>query len=300
MIERYFVEQGIRKIELDKYLKGELERAGFTKSEIVKTPLVTRIVVNVTSPGLAIGKGGQTIRQLTETIKTRFGIDNPQLEIREITQPQLDAQAVVDKMSGMVSRGFSWRSVVFKTMGEIMRAGAQGVEIVAKGVIAGKGQRKRRVRFYQGYMKKVGDQVKLVGFAKASARTKIGNIGFKVRIVRPEVIFPEKIDIRKYVIIKSKTDEEQTVEIAVETVSQEPKIAGEKKEHKKVAAEKKEHKAETKAKPHEKKDSEQKHEVKTKTHDTGTKKTGQEETKEEVAAEMVEEAMEEASEKMEL
>lgn len=261
MIERYFVEQGIRKIELDKYLKGELERAGFTKSEIVKTPLVTRIVVNVTSPGLAIGKGGQTIRQLTETIKSRFGIENPQLEIREITSPELDAQAVVDKMAGMVSRGFSWRSVVFKTMGSIMRAGAQGVEIAAKGVIAGKGQRKRRVRFYQGYMKKVGDQVKLVGFAKASARTKIGNIGFKVRIVRPEVVFPEKIDIRKYVIIKAETGgaEEAKTEIEVETVSsqsmnsaepgkkEQKKTKGhEKKEgtgHKKESAEKKESKA---------------------------------------------------------
>ncbi|MFH0954925.1 MAG: 30S ribosomal protein S3 [Candidatus Micrarchaeota archaeon] len=264
MIERYFVEQGIRKIELDKYLKGELERAGFTKSEIVKTPLVTRIVVNVTSPGLAIGKGGQTIRQLTETIKSRFGIENPQLEIREIAHPELDAQAVVDKMAGMVSRGFSWRSVVFKTMGSIMRAGAQGVEIVAKGVIAGKGQRKRRVRFYQGYMKKVGDQVKLVGFAKASARTKIGNIGFKVRIVRPDVIFPEKIDIRKFVIIKPETDgtESAKTEIEVETVSAksaeaaEPEKKETKKakvhekkegsEHKKAVPEKKEAKADEK------------------------------------------------------
>ena len=57
MIERTFIKQGIKKIEMEDYLKKELEKAGFTKLEIVKTPLVTRIVLNVTKPGLAIGKG---------------------------------------------------------------------------------------------------------------------------------------------------------------------------------------------------------------------------------------------------
>lgn len=196
MIERLFVEQGIRNAELDKYLKSELERAGFTKSEIVKTPLVTRIVVNVTSPGLAIGKGGQTIRQLTEEIKNRFKIDNPQLEIREIPKPNLDAVVVADKMAGLISRGFSWRSVVYRSLRDIMSAGALGAEIIVKGVIGGKGQRKRKQRIAQGYMKKVGEQAKLVDFGKAAAVTKIGVIGLKVRIVRPEVKFLDKIDLK--------------------------------------------------------------------------------------------------------
>lgn len=251
MIERTFVEQGIRNVELDKYLKSELERAGFTKSEIVKTPLVTRIVVNVTSPGLAIGKGGQTIRQLTEEIKRRFKIDNPQLEIREIPTPNLDAQVVADKMASMIARGFSWRSVVYRCMRDIMGSGALGTEIIVKGVIAGKGQRKRKQRLYQGYMKKVGDQRKLVGYGAANAYTKIGAIGLKVKIVRPDVQFSDKIDVSKYVGAKKEAEEKKETETAAEAGAAEEKEAQLVEE--KTQAEEKGKKAETAKKTEEKK-----------------------------------------------
>ena len=198
MIEKFFIEQGLKKIELDKYLKGQLGKAGFTKAEIVKTPLVTRIVVNVTRPGLAIGKSGQNIKHLTEQIGKIYGIDNPQLEIREIQSPELVAQAVVDKIKAAIERGLPWRSVAYRTASDIMSKGAQGVELILSGKLAGKGGRKKQVRIAQGYLKKVGDQAKLVDFAKASAYPKPGAIGIKVRIVRPDTMFPDKIKIVDY------------------------------------------------------------------------------------------------------
>ena len=204
MMEKFFVKQGLNKVELDKYLAKELDRAGFTKSEIVKTPLVTRIVVNVTRPGLAIGKSGSNISLLTDTIGKKFGIDNPQLEIKEITKPELDAQAVANKFKALVERGFSWRSVVFKGLNDIQNAGAQGVEIIVSGKLAGKGGRKKRVRVAAGYMKKVGEQAKLVDYGYAPAYPKVGAIGIKVKIVRPETIFPDKERIQPYIEKKEK------------------------------------------------------------------------------------------------
>jgi small subunit ribosomal protein S3 len=242
MIERTFIEQGLRHVEMDNFLRSKLERAGFTKSEIVKTPLVTRIVVNVVSPGLAIGKGGENIRMLTETIKTKYGIENPQLEIREIQKPNLDAQAVCDRIVAAVERGFSWRSVVFRTMRDIMQSGAHGTEIIVKGVIAGKGQRKRKQRLGAGYMKKVGFEASLVDYAKGTAVTKIGAIGFKVRIVRPDVHFLDKLDLEKFlkppVVVETPPAETKAVEAEA---AEKPPVA----EH----AEKKH--AEHKAKPKE-------------------------------------------------
>src|SRR3989344_2475938 len=102
MIERHFIEQGIKRVELDEYLAKEMDKAGFTKSEIVKTPLVTRIIVNVVKPGLAIGKSGANIQKLTETIGKKFGIENPQLEIKEIVVPELDAKAMVNRIRGLI------------------------------------------------------------------------------------------------------------------------------------------------------------------------------------------------------
>lgn len=197
MIEKHFVKQSIKKVQLHQYLKGELGRAGFTGFEMVKTPMVTRIVVNVSRPGLAIGKGGQNIRTLTETIAKVYGVDNPQIEIKEITQPDLDSKSVADKMKNMIERGFAWRSVAFRTLQDIERAGAVGMELILTGKLAGKGGRKKQVRFIKGYMKKVGDQVKLVDEAKVTTYPKVGAIGLTVRIIRPGTFFPDKIDVKQ-------------------------------------------------------------------------------------------------------
>lgn len=206
MIEKGFTKQAVNKVRLYQYMKKELDRAGFTELDIVKTPLVTRIVIHVSKPGLAIGKGGQNIRTLTETINREYGIENPQIEIKEITTPELDSKSVIDRMKSAIERGFAWRSVAFKTLEDVYRAGAQGVEIILSGKLAGKGGRKKQVRFSKGYMKKVGDQVKLVDQAKVTSYPKVGAIGLTVRIIRPGVFFPDKMNVKEYIAKKKAKD----------------------------------------------------------------------------------------------
>jgi len=262
MIERTFIEQGMKKIQLEQYLKKQLNRAGFTGLHMVKTPLVTRIVLRVAKPGLAIGKGGQNIRNLTDEIGKRFGIDNPQIEIQDIQKPELDAIATVDKMVELIERGFSWKSVVFRTVRDITEANAQGVEMVLKGKLSGKGGRKRKHRVIQGYMKKVGDQVKLVDTAKASAYPKAGAIGIKLSIIRPDVIFPDKVNIgeeldKKKAAETERLAEEKKAEKTAEEKSKASEGEAEKKGAEKTAGEKKpEEKASEKKEPEEKKSGE--------------------------------------------
>lgn len=222
MIERIFIEQGLKKIELENYMKQQLEKAGFTHLDIVKTPLVTRIVLNVTRPGLAIGKGGQAIRQLTKEIEEKFGISNPQIEIKEITNPNLDAKATVDRIVALLERGFSWRSIAFKTVKDIMAAGAQGCELILSGKLTGKGGRKRKQRIAEGYMKKVGNQIKYVDYAKRSAYPKAGAIGIKLRIIRPDVKFPDKFDVKE-AIAKQKEPKPEALKAKEEVSEMEEK-----------------------------------------------------------------------------
>ncbi|MFH1257183.1 MAG: 30S ribosomal protein S3 [Candidatus Diapherotrites archaeon] len=253
MIEKIFIEQGVKRVELEEFLKKELDRAGFTKSEIQKTPLVTRIIVNVTRPGLAIGKSGANIRQLTEIIHSRFGIENPQLEIKEITKPELDAAAMVNRLKALIERGHSWRSIAYRVVNDISMAGAQGVELVVSGKLTGKGGRKKRVRIAQGYMKKVGDQASLVDYAKTTAYPKPGAIGIKLKLVRPETIFPDKVNIIE--IIRAKKAADFKAAKAQEDKKEEGAEAAEEGKTEVKAAEKKEEKDG-------KKDAEKKHEGK--------------------------------------
>jgi ribosomal protein S3 len=114
-----------------------------------------------------------------------------------------------------LERGFSWRSVAFRTVQDIQKAGAQGVELVLSGKLAGKGGRKRKQRIAVGYMKKAGHQVNLVSYAKGSAYPKAGAIGVKLRIIGPDVVFPDKINFRE--LLQKKFEEENPVEEKVET-----------------------------------------------------------------------------------
>ena len=111
----------------------------------------------------------------------------------------MNAKILAERMAGMVNREFQWRSVAYKLVKDVIDAGAQGVELVVKGKLSGKGGRKRKVRIAYGYMKKLGNQTKLVDFAKAAAYPKAGAIGIRLRIIHPDVIFPDKVDIKKVV-----------------------------------------------------------------------------------------------------
>jgi small subunit ribosomal protein S3 len=272
MIERTFIKKNYNRMELENYLEKKLDRAGFSHLEIIKTPLVTRIVLHVAKPGLAIGKSGSTIKTLTEIIANKYKIDNPQIEIQEIKKPNLNAKIIVNKMSNMMNRGFSWRSVSFRTIRDIMESGAQGVELVFKGALGGKGARKRKQRIAIGYMKKIGDQAKLVDKAQAASNPKIGAIGIKLSIIHPDVVFPDKIDVRKVVEdlknvkaeIKEQTEEEKK-ESEENTKEEKAEVKDETKEKnksEKIKEEKIETKETEKTKIKEKTDTTKKSEIK--------------------------------------
>ncbi len=251
MIERTFIQQNIKKINIENFLHKHLEKAGFTGLKMSKTPLVTRIVLHVTRPGLAIGKKGKNIRMLTKELEEKFGIENPQIEIQEISQPELNAKAMVDKMTSLLERGYSWRSVAYRTVEDVMNAGAQGVELLLKGKLAGKGGRKRKERIAVGYMKKAGALSELVEYAKGDAYPKAGAIGVKLRIIKPDIVFPDKVDVSRIgEEEKSEEKPEEEGEKAAETEEKEGKETGEKTEGKtgKKKEEKKKEKKETKTK----------------------------------------------------
>ncbi len=132
--------------------------------------------------------------------------------------PELNATAMVNRIKALIERGFSWRSISYRTVKDIEARGAQGIELILSGKLAGKGGRKRSQRIAVGYMKKVGDQVKLVDYAKAAAYPKPGAIGIKLRIVLPETIFPDKVDFRE--IIKQRKEAQEKAAVQEQPVAE--------------------------------------------------------------------------------
>jgi len=68
-IVKHFVTESIKRTEIDEFLQRKLERAGYGGVTISKTPLGTHIVIYAMRPGLVIGRGGETIRELAATLE---------------------------------------------------------------------------------------------------------------------------------------------------------------------------------------------------------------------------------------
>jgi len=247
-IESYFIKEGIKQVQIENYLSKKFDKSGYSHIEIQQTPLGTRIIVFVSKPGLVIGRSGKIIKEITEDIKEKFGIENPMLDVKEVENQFLNAQIVASRIVKTVERGSFYKKVVNFYLNEIMKSGAVGVQINISGKIGG--ERGRLQKFKLGYVKHAGyyaDNILDRGYAKAVV--KLGMIGVKVGIMKdmPEDLsrkiaeLNEKIKQKAEAIGEEKKEEapkEEAVKEEKAEVSPKIKETPEKKPTKKVKTKK--------------------------------------------------------------
>src|SRR3989344_3582734 len=195
MIERKFVADRLKEFQIQEYITETLKNVGHSHTKLMRTPLGEKIVVFTSRPGLVVGRKGENIKKLTNTLKRRFGLENPQIEISEVEQPLLDAQIVAERIaSTLETYGIQrFKAVAHKTIQDVMKAGALGIEIHLSGKVPS--ARAKTWRFYKGYMKKCGDISLKVSRAQSTAATKLGAIGVKVAIMPPDLLLPDDIEV---------------------------------------------------------------------------------------------------------
>ncbi len=202
VVERKFISDLIIKRRISKYMEERLSKAGFSRVEIQKTPIITRITPYVMNPGRVIGRGGETIDSLTETMKKRFKLENPQISVAEVGNPKLEPRLVAKSIANSLERGINPRRLIHTAIKEIMQNGALGAEIIAKGKLAAKGARAKKLKVRLGYLPKSGNSAKLVDVAQIASYPKYGAIGVTVRIVQPGTKFPDR-EVKQVAIPKN-------------------------------------------------------------------------------------------------
>lgn len=189
-----FVKKALKKAELEEFLENELGRSGYGGVEVRRLPMGTRVALYVERPGMVIGRKGKSIKQLTDELAQRFGIENPQVEVVEVKVPEFCAPIMAKRIAFALERGTNFRRVGYTFLRRIMRAGARGVEIIISGKLSG--ERAKSARFYDGYLKKAGESAsRLVSVGYAVARLKPGVMGVKVRIMPPETHLPDELKL---------------------------------------------------------------------------------------------------------
>jgi len=193
-VVRHFVTEAVKKTEIDEFLRNEFERAGYGGVDITKTPLGTHIVVYAMRPGLIIGRGGETIKELATLLEQRFQLPNPQISVAEIEVPELNAYVIAARVTSALKRGVHFRRAGFWALQQVMEAGALGAEIIISGKL--RTERARYEKFRAGYIPKSGEPaLKYLHKAELHVQLKPGIYGVKVRITPPEAVFPDQVQI---------------------------------------------------------------------------------------------------------
>jgi len=198
MIERQFVNQKIKEHQIQEYISSQLGKTGYSHTEIKRTPLGEKVIIFTTRPGIVVGKKGDNIKRLTNILKKKFKMENPQIEIGEIKNPNLDVFFVADRIAGTLERFGSkrFKSTGYRALQEIMDSGALGAEIVISGKVPS--SRAKTWRFSAGYLKKSGDiSESFIKKAYKVAKLKTGIIGVQVRIMTTDIQLPDKIIIKE-------------------------------------------------------------------------------------------------------
>jgi small subunit ribosomal protein S3 len=209
MIEREFVKQQKKAFEIQEFISTTLKNVGHSHTKLQRTPLGEKIIIYASRPGLIVGRKGENISKLTATLKSKFKLENPQIEISEVENPQADAQIVAENIASALERfGIKrFKGIMHKALQDALNNGAMGIEVIISGKVPS--ARARSWRVLGGYLKKCGDTaMKQVKRAMAEAQLKSGTVGVRVRIM-PKLTRPDDMSFKEEAPKEQKAEEQK-------------------------------------------------------------------------------------------
>jgi len=215
-VVKHFITESLKRTEIDEFLRNEFERAGYGGVDVAKTPLGTHVVIYAMRPGLVIGRGGETIKELARVLEEKFQLPNPQISVAEIEVPEFNPYVVASRVTSALQRGVHFRRAGFWALRQTMDAGALGAEIVISGKL--RTERARFEKFHAGYLPKSGEPaLRYLRTAEMHVQLKVGILGVKVKILPPDAQFPDKVEILENV---PKMEAPKPVEVKTEIQEQ--------------------------------------------------------------------------------
>ena len=161
--------------------------AGIARIEIDRGAQDSVINIHSARPGILIGRDGERVKQLRSKLE---GITQRriQLNIIEISQPEVDPYLVGRNVADQLERRVAFRRAVRQAAQRAMQGGAKGIKIIVKGRIGG-AEIARVEKMMLGRVPLHTLRAN-IDYALAEAHTTMGRIGVKVWIYRGDVLPP--------------------------------------------------------------------------------------------------------------
>lgn len=193
---RWFDDKKYKEVLLEDYnlrkaLTSKLAAAGVSEIEIERSINSLKLTVNVSRPGMVIGRGGAGLEEIKEYLYKFLKIKKnsktaPKIDIRiePIKEPNLDAFLVAKNISDQLVKRLPHRRVLAQTIERVMGSGAKGIRIIISGRVGG-AEIGRKEKMQKGTVP-LSTIRERINFASVPALTKKGYIGVKVWINKGE------------------------------------------------------------------------------------------------------------------
>lgn len=166
-------------------VKSRLKDAAVPDVLIERYANRARITIFTARPGIVIGKRGADIEQLREEI-SKLTDKEIYIEIREIKNPDVQAQLVAENICLQFERRVSFRRALKRSVQMAMELGALGIKVQAGGRLGG--SELARSESYKDGMVPLHTLRANIDYGFAEANTTFGKIGVKCWICKK----PEK------------------------------------------------------------------------------------------------------------
>jgi small subunit ribosomal protein S3 len=176
-------------IRIRDLVKKRLKDAAVPEIIIERYANRARVTIYTARPGIVIGRKGADIDKLREEI-AKFTKKEIYVEIKEVKDPDCNAQLVAENIAVQLERRVSFRRALKRAVQLAMDLGALGIRVHAAGRLGG-AELARREGYREGKVPLHTLRAN-VQYGFAEARTMAGKIGIKVWICKKEEADPAK------------------------------------------------------------------------------------------------------------
>ncbi len=179
-----FADQLIKDIKVRTYLKKELANASVSKIDIERPAKNARVTIHTARPGIVIGKKGEDIERLKQTVSKMMGVPT-HVNVAEIRKPELDADLIAQGIASQLERRIMFRRAMKRAVGSAMRLGALGIKVSVGGRL--NGAEIARTEWYREGRVPLHTFRANVDYAMGKAYTTYGVLGIKVWVYKGDV-----------------------------------------------------------------------------------------------------------------
>lgn len=180
-----------------------LKDAGLAKVEIERAGQQINVIISAAKPGVVIGRGGEQIKRIRESIERMVGGVNVAVNVAEIPNANLCAPLVALRIAEQIERRFAFRRAMKQAAQRVMESGARGIKIILSGRLGG-AEQARQEKVLEGRVPLHTLRAD-IDYGTALAKTTYGIIGIKVLVFNGEKI--GKSEVRVAPAAKPKSDD---------------------------------------------------------------------------------------------